>query len=58
MTCRHTSAMFAAAALRVAAAVLGADLGLVTIAVGLWAAAFSAYLLRFGAVLIAPSLPR
>jgi uncharacterized protein involved in response to NO len=51
-------AMFAAAALRVAAAVLGADPGLVTIAVGLWAAAFSAYLLRFGAALIAPSLPR
>jgi len=51
-------AMCAAAALRVAAAVIGPDLGLVAIAVGLWAAAFSAYLLRFGAVLIAPSLPR
>jgi uncharacterized protein involved in response to NO len=51
-------AMSSAAALRVAAAVLGLDLGLVAVAVGLWAAAFSAYVLRFGAVLIAPSLPR
>jgi len=44
--------------LRVAAAVLDVDLGLVTVTLGLWAAAFVACLFRFGAVLIAPSLPR
>jgi uncharacterized protein involved in response to NO len=30
----------------------------VTLAAGLWALAFVAYLLRFGGVLVAPSLPR
>jgi hypothetical protein len=44
--------------LRVAADVLDVDLGLVTVKLGLWAAAFVARLFRFGAVLIAPSLPR
>jgi uncharacterized protein involved in response to NO len=51
-------AMFAAAALRVWAAVVGLETPTVTLALALWAAAFVAYLARFGAVLIAPSLPR
>lgn len=51
-------AMFAAAALRVAAATQGLVPWVVTLALGLWAAALVAYLARFGTVLIAPSLPR
>ena len=50
--------MFAAAALRVAAATQGLVPWVVTLALALWAAAFVAYLARFGATLIAPSLPR
>lgn len=51
-------AMFAAAALRLAATVHGLGPGVVALAAGLWALAFVAYLLRFGLVLVAPSLPR
>ncbi len=51
-------AMFIAAALRLAAAVWGLSPGLVALAIALWAGAFAAYLMRFGAVLVAPSLPR
>lgn len=51
-------AMFAAAALRLAATVHGLGPGVVALAAGLWALALVAYLLRFGAVLVAPSLPR
>jgi len=52
------AAMFAAGALRVAAALFGLAPLAVALALGLWATAFVAYLVRFGAVLIAPSLPR
>ena len=52
------SAMFAAAALRVAASAQGLAPWVVTLALALWVAAFVAYLLHFGAVLVAPSLPR
>jgi uncharacterized protein involved in response to NO len=50
--------MFAAAALRVAAATQGLVPWVVALALALWAVAFVAYLARFGAVLFAPSLPR
>lgn len=52
------AAVFAAALLRLAATVHGLGPGVVALAAGLWAWAFVAYLLRFGAVLVAPSLPR
>jgi uncharacterized protein involved in response to NO len=51
-------AMCAAAVLRVAAAVHGLGAWAVTLAALLWATAFVAYLLRLGALLVAPSLPR
>lgn len=50
--------LFAAAALRLAATVHGLGPAVVTLAAALWALAFVAYLLRFGGVLVAPSLPR
>lgn len=50
--------MFSAAALRLAASVHGLGPWVVTLAALLWAAAFVVYLLRFAAVLTAPSLPR
>ena len=50
--------VFAATALRLAATVHGLGAWAVALAALLWAAAFVAYLLRFGAVLVAPSLPR
>jgi uncharacterized protein involved in response to NO len=51
-------AMFGAAALRLGATVHGLGPWAVTSAALLWAVAFAAYLVRFGAVLVAPSLPR
>lgn len=51
-------ALFTAAALRLAATVYGLGPWAVTLAALLWAAAFVAYLVRFGAVLVAPSMPR
>ena len=50
--------VIAAAALRLAATVHGLPPQMVALAALLWAAAFVAYLLQFGAVLVAPSLPR
>lgn len=50
--------MFSAALLRLAASVHGLGPGVVTLAALLWAAAFVAYLIRFAAVLLGPSLPR
>ena len=50
--------VFTATALRLAATVHGLGTWAVAGAALLWAAAFVAYLLRFGAVLVAPSLPR
>jgi uncharacterized protein involved in response to NO len=50
--------MFTAAALRLAATVHGLGPQVVALAALLWAAAFVAYLMCFGAVLAAPSLPR
>ena len=50
--------MCSAAALRLAATVHGLGSWAVTGAALLWAAAFTAYLMRFAAVLMAPSLPR
>jgi uncharacterized protein involved in response to NO len=52
------AAMFVATTLRVAASAQGMAPWVVTLALASWAAACVAYLLRFGAVLIAPSLPR
>lgn len=51
-------AVFVAALLRLAATVHGLGPAVVTAAALLWAAAFVAYLLRFAAVLVAPSLAR
>ncbi len=50
--------VFVATALRLAASVHGLGAWAVTLAALLWAAAFAVYLVRFGAVLLAPSLPR
>lgn len=50
--------VFAAAALRLAATVHGLDAWVVALAALLWAAAFVAYLVQFGSVLVAPSRPR
>ncbi len=50
--------LFAAAALRLAASVYGLGPWAVTSAAVLWAGAFVAYVARFGAVLVAPSMPR
>lgn len=51
-------AVFLAAALRLAASVHGLGPGVVAAAALLWAVAFAVYAARFGAVLVAPSLPR
>jgi uncharacterized protein involved in response to NO len=50
--------MFVATALRLAATMDGLAPWAVSLAAVLWAAAFTIYLVRFGAVLVAPSLPR
>ena len=50
--------MFAAAGLRLAATVHGLGPQVVALAALLWAAALVAYLVRFGALLMSPSLPR
>jgi uncharacterized protein involved in response to NO len=50
--------LFAAAALRLAASVQSLGPWAVTAAAVLWAGAFVAYVARFGAVLVAPSMPR
>jgi uncharacterized protein involved in response to NO len=50
--------LFAAAVLRLAASVHSLGPWAVTLAAVLWAGAFVAYIARFGAVLVAPSLPR
>ena len=52
------AAVFAASALRLVASVHGLGPWAVTLAALLWAAAFLIYLVRFGAVLMTPSLPR
>lgn len=52
------AAMFLAAALRVAAGVGAQHTALIVPSTLLWAGAFVIYLLQFGAVLVAPSLPR
>lgn len=50
--------LFVAAMLRLAATVHGLGDAVVALSAALWAAAFVVYLLRFGVVLVAPSLPR
>jgi uncharacterized protein involved in response to NO len=50
--------MFAAAVLRVAAAVFGLGAWAMAVAAILWAAPFVIYLLQYGALLVQPSLPR
>lgn len=52
------AAMFLAAALRVAAGVGAQYTAPIVLSTLLWAGAFVIYLLQFGAVLVAPSLPR
>jgi uncharacterized protein involved in response to NO len=51
-------AMFVAAVLRVAAGVGAQHTALIGLATLLWASAFILYLMQFGAILVAPSLPR
>ncbi len=50
--------MFAAAVLRVAAAVFGLGAWAMAVAAVMWAAPFVIYLFQYGAVLVQPSLPR
>lgn len=52
------AAMFIAAALRLVTTVHGLGPWAMTLAALLWTAAFVVYLVRFGPVLVAPSLPR
>lgn len=52
------AAVFVAAALRLAAGVHGLGPGVLAASALLWAAAFAAYLLTLGRMLLAPSLPR
>lgn len=52
------AAVFIAALLRVTAGIYGLGTTAYAVSAALWAAAFAAYLLCFGRMLIAPSLPR
>jgi len=52
------AAMFAAALLRLSVPLAGAGAWAITASAALWAAAFLLYLLRYGLLLLRPSLPR